>query len=326
MREVKSKRTSYIKALVLFAVLIMVYILYYQINRSGVFSDFTALFDADFESYRNLAQFDDDQKKEITEELAGFWQFSKGDPSVDPVSKIERLELIDNGIVWHMIHWTINLPSGKQVELAHGRHAYFEPFSYNPDESAKYSEAWVIRQLFILDNDTCYGESQVLELWEFDIFSDTLIFNNRIYTHYDGELKDFFPEDQLLDVINRIDLNTCRRGASLSQLAKRAVLENMSSFGWKSQKEAIANLIDLFYKPAVIDEMVRDNNFSSVPDSISYTLTIAFDGSVENVRNNRTSTAARRFNDALIKEINSWVFTESQDEGTVQYLLELRLR
>ncbi|KMQ52485.1 hypothetical protein CHISP_0752 [Chitinispirillum alkaliphilum] len=303
----------------------MISVLYYRVNQSGFISGLAGYLNVEFESYRNLIQFEEEEKGQIRGKLAGLWEFSQGDPDSDAVSKVERLELNENGIVWHVIHWTLNLPSGEQVNIAQGRHGYYEPFSFSHDESVIYCEAWVIRQAFANEKDTCYGESQVLEMWEFDIRDDVLEFNKRDFAAYTGELREFFPQVEIVDVINQFDLASCRRITDISTLAKRVLSQKLEMDVKKDDSKTIEDMIRTYYEPIVIEEMVRTYKTVSVPDSAELTITVTPEGRVSNVRNNNRKLTAVRFNDALIREIGTWRFPASDKEQRINHTIRFRL-
>ena len=317
-------KNSYIRAIMLLSVLVIAFVLYRSLIRDGLPGGLAGLLNADFEAYRNLSRFEEPQQVEIRNKLAGFWEYSQGNPDEDPVSKTERLELIDNGIVWHIVSWVINLPSGAQNTLFHARQAYFTPFSYSQDTSLIYCEALVVRQIFISGKDTCYGENHELEMWEMDIEENLLHFNNRVYSRYEGELADFFQDNRLLRVVDQIDLGPCEMGTTLRTISKGLIAENPGEVEAGKREAVINSMIEMYYRPLIIEEFTRNQDQRTVPDSVNLTLVVSRDGAVTNIRNHSTGLTTVRFNRALSHEIQSWVFPSSESDETFSITLPVK--
>ncbi|MDG5814497.1 hypothetical protein QA601_05385 [Chitinispirillales bacterium ANBcel5] len=323
MRTRTQKKNSYIKALALLLVLIVGIILYSKISSGGMMSGLAGLLNADFENFRNLTRFDEDQLDAIREEFAGFWVYDFGDPEVDPVAVSERLELIDNGIAWHVITWTLNLPSGERERFHHVRNGYFVPYSLSHDSSTNLCEGIIIHQALVTEADTCYGESKALEMWELSFQDDNLNFNNRIFTKYDGELLEFFPDNDLLPLVDRIDVRACRMGLTLRHLSRASLKDNFDEVKG-DRKTIVESIIEEYYTPLEIEEMVRGYDERAIPESIDVTLNISKEGEVTNFRNHSTSLVTARFNKELNREIKGWVFPAFQKDESFRITIPLK--
>ncbi len=311
----KSKNTSFSKGLILLVILVLVWFFHMGVGKSGLPSGLASLLNSDFENYRNLDQFSEQKTKQVQKELADFWTFSQGDPSSDPISKKEWVELIDNGILWQVTKWYINLPSGDKSELTHIIQGFVSPHSYNPVDSMYHCEAHTIRQAFIVDKDTCYGQSHQDEMWEITRNGDKLIINKREYQKYSGDIHEFYPDNKLIDQVDRVDIPACHIGVSLSQLGKQVLAKSFVPLASSGRKKAVESMIGTYYKPMVIDEITRRYDPRGVPEVMDLDLTVSENGTVQSVKNKTARLTTTRFDEAVIPDVKSWVFPSLSAKG-----------
>ncbi|MCL2690525.1 MAG: hypothetical protein FWE57_11870 [Chitinispirillia bacterium] len=312
---VRRKNRSFFTAIILTVALIMIWVMHQGLNNSGLPPGLANLLNADFENFRNLEQFSEERTDEVKKHIAGFWVFSSGDEISDPVAKREYLEIIDNGIIWHVKQWFINDPIGGRHVLTRVAHGYTRPFSYSQDGNVYLSETRTMRQAFIAPApmDSCYGSSQHDEMWQISLNGNLLTVNQREYAPYNGELSEFFPADIDLDIVDKITLRKCA-AVDLSRLAKRVLARSFIALPATARSQSAESLINTYYKPIVFDELVRRYDPRGVPDEMQLQFTLNGDGSISNLRNRSAQLVTKRFDDMAELDIGSWLFPPSADD------------
>jgi len=308
--------------------LVVVLLMANGLKKSGLPSTLSSLLNADYENFRNLQQFDSLKSIEVQKELAGFWTYREGAPQNSPVAKREYMELIANGMLWQVNVWDINLPSGRRDSVTQVINGYVKPYSYSPDNSAYYCEARVIRQIFVVGGDTCYGQSQVDEIWQLGKNQDgTLNLNRREYQPYGGDIKEFFPDGRLLKIIDKFTMRACGAAASMPSLAKRHLSRTFDAVPFFIRAQTADSLIRNYYKPLALDELARGYDPRGVPDEIPLKLTLSPDGTVSELKYKSKGLATKRFDDMAKMDIKSWLFPpvgDSQDAQKVELTVKVK--
>jgi hypothetical protein len=312
--QYKRKSTSFTKAIIFLAALIMMWIIYQGLNRSGLPQGIASLINADFENFRDLEEFSAERTEEVQKQIAGFWLFSEGDEKNDPVSKREYLEIIDNGIIWHVKQWFLNDPAGGRHVITNIVHGFVKPFSYSQDGSVYVCETRIIRQAFIAGKDTCYGASQQDEIWQVYRKDGVLTVNQREYTPYNGELSQFFPDGDYLDLVDKVTISRCPAAASLAFFARRMLAESFVELPASARTKSVESLIAVYYKPLVFDELVRRYDPRAVPDEMDLQFTLTGKGSITNLKNRSAKIITKRFDDVAVADIERWLFPSCADK------------
>jgi len=328
-RVPKRKNSSLRNAAILFCMIILILFMANGLRRSGLPSTLSSLLNADYENFRNLQQFDSLKSIEVQKELAGFWTYSEGVPQSSPVAKREYMELIANGMLWQINVWDIKTPSGGQSSITHVINGYVKPYSYSPDNSAFYCETRIIRQYFIADGDTCYGPSHVDEIMQIGKNQDgTLSVNRRAYKPYDGDIKEFYPDGKLLDIIDEFTMRACGGAANMPSLAKRQLARSLEAVPFFIRAQMADSLIRAYYKPIAIDELSRGYDPRGVPENMPLKLTLSPDGAVSELKyKSKGGLATKRFDDMASMDIKSWLFPpvgDSQEAQTLDLTVQVK--
>ena len=317
-RVPRRKNASFKQAIVLLAVLIVVIIMATGLHRTGLPSNLASLVSADFENYRHLEQFDSAKTVEVQGEIAGFWTYSEGDIVTSPVAKREYKELIANGIFWQVNEWHINAPGGERRTVTHVMNGYVKPYSFSPDNSVYYCETRIIRQFFVADGDTCYGQSQLDEIWHVSKDGGKLTVNRRDYQSYEGDITEFFPDGNLLDIISNLNMVRCQAAASMQFMAKRTLARTINAVPFFARAQMVDSLARAYYKPMVLDELMRRYDPRAVPDVMDMRLTLTAEGTVSDLRYRSGRLVTKRFDDLALMDIRSWLFPPVGDTDDVQ--------
>jgi len=320
------KYKSYKTGLLLLGLLVISWILISSISKSGLPAGLANLINADYENFRNLEQFDSAKAQEVRGHLAGFWTYAEGDAEKSPVAKREYVELNANGMVWMVRVWQIRAPSGDRYAMTHVAMGYMSPYSYSPDGGGYYCETRIIRQAYIFDGDTCYGASQADEIWDMGLVAGVeykdrvLMMNRREYRPYEGELKEFFPDVGLLDVVDLVTLSGCSAAADMSWASKKLLARSMNAVPFFARAEAAESLIHTYYKPLVLEELARRYDPRAVPDVMDIRMTISPEGVVTELKYRGAKVVTKRFDDLAVPDMKSWLYPPVGDTDNPQTL------
>lgn|GEM_PF-1127800 len=276
-----SKR-SFVQAILLLVVLVLGGLGYRVLKRSGFSSGLESMFTMDVKDFRSLQSMEEEKKPALQRSFGGFWVYSTTDSDA-VVRKYDCLELQESGIIWQVIHWLVLYPCGDTGSYYHVRHGYLNPYSLAADNKNIVSEVRTIRQVFIDESagDTCFGSSQVDELWQVRREDSLLVMNRKRYVPYHGELTEFFPEG-IIDLIDKILPSECRHQPPLQHMIKAKLREcyQKNSVSRTCDTSIIKDEISAYFKPVLVEEL-----FSSMPyfpklaDTISLPVRMNHDGS-----------------------------------------------
>lgn len=304
---------SFKSAIILLAMLVAILLMSTTLERSGMPSMLAGLLHSDFEDFRNLEQFDSVRSEEAQRTLAGFWTYEEGDPKTSPIAKREFLELNANGIVWKVIVWTVNTPTGQRHDITRIIYGFQKPYSYNPTDSSYFSEMRIIRQAYInaTDGDRCFGSSQEDIIWRMkreEGEDGTLTLDRRVYQPYTGELSKFFPQPYPLNIVDDISLARCPTALNTQWLARRLLARDMEPSPFFMRADEVISLVHNYYRPIDLDELARRFDPRAVPENMPVRLTIAPDGTVSNLRYRPANIVTKRFDDLAVVMIRTWLF------------------
>ncbi|MDR0331769.1 MAG: hypothetical protein LBH93_08695 [Chitinispirillales bacterium] len=344
------KYPSYKAGLLLALLFVISWVMIDGMRKSGLPSGLASLLHSDFENFKNLEQFDSAKSLEVQKAIAGLRVYAEGDPESSPVAKRESMELIDNGMLWMVSAWDINTPSGERHTMTHVMYGYVRPYSYSPDNRSYYCEVRIIRQIFANGLDTCYGASQVDEIWQIGIGEGggannvsginnnsgvdgagnnaVLTVNRREYRPYVGDIKKFFPGNAaILSAIDKITLGACPASATLPWFSKKTLARSMDAVPFFARAGAIESLIRSYYKPIVLDELARRYDPRAVPDAMDIRMTVSPEGAVTGFKLRRSKIQTKRFDDLAALDMKSWLFpaVADSDEGqTIEVMVRVK--
>ena len=323
----RRKYSSYKTGLVLLVMLLLMWFLIRGLNTTGLPAGLASLINSDFENFRNLEQFGEERSKEIQELLGGFWTYSEGDPEKSPVAKREYFDLVPNGMLWYVTDWTINTPSGDRHVMTHIIYGYVNPYSYSPGDSAYYCETRILRQVYINgDVDTCYGAGHQDEIWQISRNGSKLNVNRREYQQYDGDTREFFPNNDQLDLIDKVTLGSCAT-TNLPFLSKKLLARSLDAVPFFLRAQTVDSLIRAYYKPMVLDELARRYDPRAVPDAMAVRLTISPEGAVSDLRHKSAKLVTKRFDDLAVIDMRGWLFPpvgDSQDPQSLELTVRVK--
>lgn len=314
-----SSKSSLLKSLMFLVILITGFLLMSRINRYGLPSQLTSFINTDADVTRQkMAQLTEPQQDSIRKAVAGFW-VSEFNNQNNTVRKSDHLEIRDNGIIWQVINWFITFPSGDTLSLYLARTGYLMPYGESADKNGYACDVRIIRQTFIAGTDTCYGNSQVDELWLMNKSSEGLICNNRNFQSYTGELVYFFPQG-MIDLVDKLTLDGCTPGANLQTFASEAIkgqMQDLAPIGFN--KETMHQWISHYYGPLVVNDILHSQLLFSVPESLTVSFGISADGKV--VAPSIKSGSAGRVSQLIMQNLREWEFPKHTDNAKVPTII-----
>ncbi|MBD3347361.1 MAG: hypothetical protein GF401_20075 [Chitinivibrionales bacterium] len=315
-KEPKRARTL-IKAVPLIIVLVVVAIITNRISKEGLPSHFASLLESPMEDYTVVDNFTEQEKDSARKMFAGFWEKRQEYPGGAFVEK-DRLELKDNGIIWQVKEYTLQLPSNREFVVSHVIHGALVPYGYSKnDTGAVVCDVLIIRQNVVAENDTCYGESNAADLWKMKKTEKSLRINDADYLPYGTASLDTFFQQGILNTIDDFTVEACLHGVNKYALLLDTLIADMAQMKVKDfSRQKAKEMIGRYYAH-VLGGIISSYGMpeSSVPDSIEIGLSITASGKVINPRIIRADIKRELFEKSLVEDIRAWRFPRREERA-----------
>lgn len=309
-------KTSLSRAVILSVFLVGGILAYGILKKSGLPAGIASYVNVDMDGYRKLRQIEEKDRASIQKSWGGFW-ISQITDTAAPIRKIECLELRDNGILWEVVSWVVRYPSGMHKTYYHARTCYVNPYALAPDDRGVVCDVRTIRQVYITETDTCYGESQVDEQWVTRKEGAQLVMNRKRFVPYQGDIYTFFP-DGMIDLVDKLLLQECTTGASLGSLVTAQMereYTNRALFP-RFDENQLTILMDEYFKPAVVDEMFASMPFFAlVPQTVPVYLKVLSSGSVKASLAGVKKVMVGNYEVYLIRALDAWKLPNFKEQG-----------
>lgn len=313
-------KTSLSRAVILSVVLVGGILAYGILKKSGLSAGIASYVNVDMDDFRALRQVEQKDRASMQKSWGGFWINQTTDTTA-PIQKKECRELRDNGILWEVVSWVVRYPSGLRKTYYHARTCYVNPYALAPEKRGVVCDVRTIRQVYITETDTCYGESQVDEQWVTRKEDTQLIMNRKRFIPYQGDIYTFFP-DGMIDLVDKLLLQECPTGASLGGLVTTQMEQeygNRSLFSRFDEKQ-LTILMDEYFKPAVVDEMFAVMPFFAiVPQTVSVNLTVLAHGNVKASLTGMKKIMVGNYEVYLIRALDAWKLPNFNEQGNATF-------
>jgi len=302
-------RTAIVKAGVLTIGLIFGLIAYSKISTTDMSAKLLTMFDETGSKYTNRIEFPETTKVELKKTFAGFWTFQSS-PDANPRID-DRIELKDNGIVWQISRVDYTLPSGAVTSIMNIVFGYNDPFSLSDKDSSFTVCNYVkVRQIWIYDNDTCYGQSNEAGVWVVRMEDGSINRNGRNYDSFgNGDLSQFFPSNNLIPLVDKVDLPACPPQTNRLTFIRGKLNEDLTQWGAaKKDVAGILTILNEYYIPFCFTELpineaaIIDRKFTDV----KLDLTIAGNGVITKAVFNSPSIRNAQYLKMGATEVESW--------------------
>lgn len=303
-------KSSYIHALLLVMVLILGYLGYAILIRGGgLLSGLSSIMSSDGGTFRPLESMAEDKKTALQRSFKGFWVYTTEDTTA-PIQKTEWLELQETGIIWQVTHWRVVYPTGDTGSYYRAFTAFMRPYSVAENGRSIVCEVRTIRQTYIHGNDTCFGKSQVDQLWETWKDDSVLVMNRKRYTPYRGEMADFFP-DSMIDLVDKLLLNECTHQMSLTYLVRSRLNELYHGNPETGTCDTVVfhKNIQQYFKPAYLDELFAAiPYFPKINEKMVLPIILKHDGTVSLDLTKSEWVQAEHVESLIYKTLETWPF------------------
>ena len=321
-----SSKTSFIQALLLVLFLALGYLGYSVLKKGGLTAGINSFLNTDISEFRSLQAMNEEQKTALKKVFGGFWVYRTAS-SDDPIQKEECLELRDNGIIWEVIRWQVAYPDMDTAVYYHVRYGYLNPYSIAADEKSVVCEVRTIRQVFIVDGDTCFGQSQVDELWQTRKNDSLLIMNRKRFHPYKGELSEFFPEG-MIDLIDKLIMTDCTHGYSLGEVVSTHLREcyQNNELTRTCDTTMLKQVLSDYFEKAVMEELFSSiPYFPALPEEVEVPLTLRPDGGVILDISKAKREQKDHFTELLYGDVENWPFPrcDAREMPVLHYILRL---
>lgn len=193
-RKRSSASGSYIKAMVMLAVLVFVYLIATTVKQKGL-GAFGGMFQVgETISESPFDKLDDDGKRRLMVAIARFWERDL-DTGIAWLGGRDAIELQSSGILWRVVdRWAV-LPDGDTARFRHTYDAFLRPFGWAVDgDSVLTCDVRILRQMRTHGSDTCYGPRDVDITWHVGIVDGAIALSGQPFSTYQGDVYEFFPE------------------------------------------------------------------------------------------------------------------------------------
>jgi hypothetical protein len=260
--------------------------------------------------------FDDKKKEALKARNAGFWQYASDTNSDNSMIYFtDRFELKPNGIFWQVKEYTIGLPSRKTARFMHIVNGYMNPFAM-ADKSLDsiVCDVRIIRQAFVMGNDTCYGPSNTDTTWQVAANGKKFGLNGHAYAPYDTSgpaLFAFFPKGAL-EIVDKITIYQCSKAASFAGYAKTVIAADMVTVKVeKLAPDAIQKIIDAYYRFFLEATILSSLEIGQKPHGrVKVSFNVTWEGKVVDVKIADCSKPFEKCKPAMISNIGSWTFPQ----------------
>jgi hypothetical protein len=292
--------------------------------------------------YKGAKRFSEESKTIYLKGIAGFWAFDLEKIAGGAlISKRDRLEIKENGIIWEVVEWKMKMPGVDTTEtFYHIRTAFINPYGVLKGDSL--SDVYILSQEFIGTGDTCFGGYNYSELWKISRRGESIEISKRNYRQYKGDREDFYPPGKI-DMVekseNQLYYDTIVQGNKETRLNSvfsirktdantgkvtlfpiRDSINGLNEFfriklekvflAFKDtiqDKEYIERLLEKYYQPFIVDEQWRMFP-RDIPKIMKVFFIVRKNGSVDSVTVNTPDVVDRMFTADLTRELKSWRF------------------
>jgi hypothetical protein len=248
--------------------------------------------------------------------IAGFWEHSSG-------NLYDRIELLDNGIIWQYTERKFEFPYNKTYGIDRVSHSFLSPVRFD-DENFAMSNLRVIREVWFMP-DTCFGNSFYDVVANTFYRNDTLFFDSIPYTRYKGELKDFFPTGAL-DLLGlnpkAINIAPCKSKSVLPDWLRDNIIYSFDGreIPFDALKFEQEQLLKNFYVPYSLSRAEGGMLFEKTY-GIDLKIEISPNGSVGEVWVKGKDFVSQASKMPIINEVKRWRFpTDGENPDTVRFV------
>jgi hypothetical protein len=226
--------SGYMKAALGVVMMIIVALVINNLSKKADINDY-AKYKAGVESNKKLNPFSEPQKDSIGKLIAGFWVCDKAADSINPAI-FDRIEIKDNGIVWHVITYKYPQDSIDTAVFTHAYTSYLRAFASNKENPSLLTFDNKMLQQVFAGYDTCYANPTPDSTWIMRLTEKGIESGGKLYTAFDTtDLSTFFPKGAV-KMVNDINIVQCKNGISPTNFRDLSILQTTSLQKEKEQQ------------------------------------------------------------------------------------------
>ncbi len=337
-----TSKNSFVKGIVLLVALVIGFVFYSRSDE--LIAGLTGVLN-EIEEPSEVDPFEEERKKEITESLAGFWTHDSEEGSDHRnMSVHDRIELIDNGIIWRVKTEEYYLPAGDTASLTTIIQAFLHPGFFAEESTQTIScDIRVLKKVLIHNNDTCYKPvySQQEDGWKQDTVwypldeqtwyvrrnGDSLFLDGKIYQSYgDKPLDRFFPEGAI-DLVDNIAVERCPSRLIETVFVRNQIAQSITELS-EAHKDsaAVVKLLDSYYVPFCMKPIIYELwwTYGKAYPEFNLKVRIGPDGEVKEVDLPGYDPAlGRHLREALVGEVKTWRFPSRRQAYTIVHAVAI---
>ncbi|MCL1947094.1 MAG: hypothetical protein FWF51_08110 [Chitinivibrionia bacterium] len=248
-------------------------------------------------------------------QTAGFWEHSSA-------NLYDRIELKDNGIIWRYTEKTFAFPYDKIDKISCVSTSFLQPARFT--DGIAVSNLRVINEVWFMP-DTCFGRSAYDVVAKVSFSNDTLFFDGAAYTRYEGELKEFFPENSLnllKPSKETINMKSCEKQRPLMDWLRENLIYSFDEreipydmFNFEREQ-----LLKKYYIPYCLSRIENGSDAEKILD-LDLTLIILPDGSVDTCFVKGKDFVSIASKKQVTEEVKRWKFpTISEKQDTLKFV------
>ncbi|MCL2845784.1 MAG: hypothetical protein FWE23_10125 [Chitinivibrionia bacterium] len=251
------------------------------------------------------------QRQEYYDIVAGFWEHSSD-------TLFDRIELMDDGIIWQYTKKMFMMPNGQIDTLKRISTSFLYPVNFEEENNSAMSDLRMIREVWITP-DTCFGRRTFMDYAStaFSADDDILFFNGVPYTRFEGDIREFFP----VGALNLLRPNpitfampSCNMSAPLRNWLSRRIVNSFEGRQIPAAEISAErrNLLENYFIPLSLSRM--ESRFKAGQElNINLRIIVAPDGGVDTVfvRGQGFGSQASRL--PITNEIMGWRFPVASD-------------
>jgi hypothetical protein len=211
--------------------------------------------------------------------------------------------------------YTLGLPSKKTARFMKIVTGYLNPFAKDGKSlDTIICDAHIIRQVFLMGNDTCYGPSNTDTTWLVIANGKRLELDKRVYASYDTSgqaLYAFFPTGAL-SIVDKISIYQCSRAMGFQTFAKAAIAADMVTVTVeKLTPDAVQKIIDAYYRTFLENKARTSLGEGWKPrdkGNLKVSFAVTWEGKVTGVKIINCSRQYEKITQTIISDINAWTF------------------
>lgn len=233
--------------------------------------------DESFDQWYKKNMLSEEDHTPIRKEIMGYWVL---DYEKDGRIITDRIELLENGIMWRVYTESVTLPSGKKNNLTLISQSYIRPLLEFVDDPKHYfCEGTFVKKVAIIGDDTCFVSRSRNDIWVENmtikrINKEKLLVDKREYRQYkNSDLTKFFPKDAL-SLVDKLAMGRCAHLGEAHTIIRNFITGDITESTYNSK-----DVIEKYFVPLSLQTFLHKEILREKIGNYTLTVTLEFDDS-----------------------------------------------